>query len=55
LAALVSAAATPIYFLLLGTTLFALLTSILALFIFVAHRANIARLLSGTEPRIGER
>jgi glycerol-3-phosphate acyltransferase PlsY len=36
-------------------TLFAFLTFILALFIFVAHRANIARLLSGTEPRIGAR
>jgi glycerol-3-phosphate acyltransferase PlsY len=55
LAALVSAQRTPIYFLLLGTTMFALLTFILALFIFVAHRANVARLLSGTEPRIGAR
>ena len=55
LGALVSAAATPIYFLFLGTTLFALLTFILAIFIFVAHRGNIARLLSDTEPRIGAR
>ena len=53
LAALVSAAATPLYFLLFGTTLFAFMTFILAVFIFVAHRANIARLLSGKEPRIG--
>lgn len=55
LAALVSAAATPVYFLLLGTTLFSLLTFILAIFIFVKHRANIARLLGGMEPRIGEK
>jgi len=53
LAALVSAAATPVYFLFVGATLFALLTFILAIFIFIAHRANIGRLLKGEEPRIG--
>ena len=53
LAALVAAAATPVYFLFLGTTLFALLTFILAVLIFVSHRANIARLITGEEPRIG--
>ena len=47
LAALVAAAATPVFFLFLGTTLFALLTFILAILIFVSHRANIARLLKG--------
>jgi len=55
LAALVAATATPVYFLLHGTTLFALLTLILAVLIFVSHRANIARLLSGEEPKIGAR
>ena len=53
LAALVSAGLTPLYFLFLGTTLFALLTFILVLFIFISHRSNIARLIRGEEPRIG--
>jgi glycerol-3-phosphate acyltransferase PlsY len=53
LAALVSAVATPVYFLFLGATLFALLAFILAIFIFIAHRANISRLLKGREPQIG--
>jgi acyl phosphate:glycerol-3-phosphate acyltransferase len=53
LAALISAVATPIYFLFLGATLFALLAFILTIFIFIAHRANISRLLKGQEPQIG--
>lgn len=53
LAALAAALMAPIYFLLVGTTLYALLALVLAIFIFIAHRANIARLLNGQEPRIG--
>ncbi len=53
LAALVATALTPLYFLFLGTTLFALLTLIMVLLIYVKHRENIVRLLQGQEPRIG--
>ena len=52
-AALAAAILAPLYFLMLGTTLFALLAAVLAILIIFAHRANIARLLRGEEPRIG--
>ena len=55
LSALVAAALTPIYMMLYGTPLQAMLTLILAVFIFALHRENIRRLASGTEPRIGAR
>jgi len=55
LAALVSTGLTPIYFAIFGETLWSALTSILAVMIFVAHRANIARLVRGDEPGIGRR
>jgi glycerol-3-phosphate acyltransferase PlsY len=55
LAALISAAAAPLYFLLIGTTLFAAFALVLAVLIFFTHRANIVRLFKGTEPRIGAR
>jgi len=53
LAALISASATPIFFLFFGKTLFAALAFVLTIFIFVAHRANIMRLLKDEEPKIG--
>jgi glycerol-3-phosphate acyltransferase PlsY len=53
LAALWSAAATPVYFAIWGTWLYALLAFVLAVLIFVTHRANIMRLIRGEEPRIG--
>jgi len=53
LSALIAAAATPIYFALFGDRLFALATLPLAILIMMTHRANIARLLQGEEPRIG--
>ena len=53
LAALAAAILAPLYFLLLGTTLYALLALVLAILIIYAHRANIARLLRGEEPKIG--
>jgi glycerol-3-phosphate acyltransferase PlsY len=53
LSALAAAALTPIYMMLYGAPLQAMLALILAVFIFALHRANIARLASGSEPRIG--
>ncbi|MEY4880365.1 MAG: glycerol-3-phosphate 1-O-acyltransferase PlsY [Pseudomonadota bacterium] len=65
LAALVSAAFTPLFFLFwygfdfLHTEqemlLFALVELFLAFMIFMTHRANIARLIAGQEPHIGSR
>ena len=65
LAALVSAAFTPLFFLFWfdldffhagrEMLLFAILELILAVMIFITHRANIARLVSGKEPSIGAR
>ena len=53
LSALVAAALTPVYMMLYGAALPALLALILAVLIFALHRENIRRLVSGTEPRIG--
>ena len=53
LAALVAAAMTPLAAWLVQEDRVILLLALFALLIFVRHRANIARLLSGTEPRIG--
>jgi glycerol-3-phosphate acyltransferase PlsY len=53
LAALVAAALTPLYMMLYGAGLQAMLALVLAVFIFALHRENIRRLASGTEPRIG--
>jgi glycerol-3-phosphate acyltransferase PlsY len=53
LAALVAAAATPLWLLLLGHGDAAWLGVALAVLVFVRHHANIRRLLAGTEPRIG--
>jgi glycerol-3-phosphate acyltransferase PlsY len=55
LAALVTAVFTPIIFVLLHQPLYAIFSVALALLVFIAHRANIGRLLAGTEPRIGEK
>ena len=52
LAGLISAIAAPLYFYLLGATLFTAATGILAVLIIYAHRANIKRLLAGQEPRL---
>jgi glycerol-3-phosphate acyltransferase PlsY len=55
LAALVAAAATPIAALALGMTEVAAMTLFLALLIYWRHNANIARLIRGEEPRIGDK
>ena len=54
-AALISAVLTPVYFGIFGETMWSALTAILALMIVYAHRANIMRLVKGTEPGIGAR
>jgi acyl phosphate:glycerol-3-phosphate acyltransferase len=55
LSALVAAVLSPLWAVLLGRGDIVALTLALAALILVRHRANIARLLSGTEPRIGRR
>jgi len=55
LAALVCTGLTPVYFVIFGETLWAALTAVLAVMIFIAHRANIVRLVRGEEPGIGAR
>lgn len=54
LAALVAAALSPVYALLLGQPGFAAGLAAMALLIFLRHRGNIMRLVRGTEPRIGK-
>ena len=53
LSALVAAALAPIYMMLFGKPLFAMLALLLTILIFATHRENIRRLLAGQEPRIG--
>jgi glycerol-3-phosphate acyltransferase PlsY len=53
LAALIASAATPAMLWAFGEPREALLFAALALLLWVMHRANIARLLAGTEGRIG--
>ncbi|MAU52052.1 MAG: glycerol-3-phosphate acyltransferase [Roseovarius sp.] len=55
LSALVAAAAAPLWLLLLGVPGAIFLALLLALVIFWRHRGNIARLMDGTEPRIGRK
>lgn len=55
LSTLIAAAATPIYFVLFGEELFAVTMLALTILSFFTHRANIARLLKGEEPRIGRK
>ena len=55
LSALVAAALTPLWLWLIGPSEIAWLGIALAALIFVRHRANIRRLIAGTEPRIGAR
>jgi glycerol-3-phosphate acyltransferase PlsY len=55
LAALVAAAATPVYMAFFGPWTHAAGTAVLAALIFLTHRENIGRLLKGEEPRIGQK
>jgi len=55
LGGLASAGLTPVYFAIFGETLWSALTALIAVMIFVSHRANIARLIKGDEPGVGAR
>ncbi len=55
LAALVATVAVPIALLLMGMTDYAAVLAVMSVIVFVKHRANISRLLSGTESRIGSK
>jgi glycerol-3-phosphate acyltransferase PlsY len=55
LAALVASLVTPLAFWYLGDGPTALVTAALALVLWVKHRPNIARLMAGTEGRIGQK
>ena len=55
LSALAAAALTPVFAAFAGRPDLVLLTILLAALIFVRHHANIRRILTGTEPRIGKR
>ncbi|MEM0930476.1 MAG: glycerol-3-phosphate 1-O-acyltransferase PlsY [Pseudomonadota bacterium] len=55
LAALVAAAVTPIAFVVAGKTILFLAVLFMTVLIFVRHQQNIARLLDGSEPKIGNR
>lgn len=54
LSGLVASAAMPAVLWLLGLMDVALLFVVLTLLVFIMHRANIARLFAGTEPKIGK-
>lgn len=53
LSALMAAALAPVFAWGMGRTGIAAAAAFMAILIFVRHKANIARLLDGTEPRIG--
>jgi len=55
LAALVAVALSPLYAYILGTGPQVVLAAFAAALVWIRHRENIARLLKGTEPRIGKR
>ena len=54
-AALAASAATPIVLLIMGRSDAAFMFGLMAILLWVKHRANISRLAAGTEPRIGIR
>lgn len=55
LSALVAAALTPFVALWLDGLAMAAVVAFMAVLIFIRHRANIARIRSGTEPKIGKK
>lgn len=55
LAALTAAVTTPLFAFSLSGVPLAATTGLLSLFLIFQHRTNIARLLAGTEPRIGRK
>jgi glycerol-3-phosphate acyltransferase PlsY len=55
LSALLAAALSPVFAWGLGRTDLMAVSLFMAVLIFVRHRPNIARLLNGSEPRIGKK
>ncbi len=55
LSALVAVALSPLYAYFLGTPAEAAFAAFAAFLVWIRHRENIARILSGTEPRIGKK
>ncbi|SPJ22947.1 glycerol-3-phosphate 1-O-acyltransferase PlsY [Palleronia abyssalis] len=55
LSALVAALLSPVFAMLFGLPTVAAAVGIMAVFIFLRHRANIARIRAGTEPKIGKK
>lgn len=55
LAALVTFTLVPVYFLYDGNAPYAAAIFLITVFLFYTHRANIQRLIAGTEPAIGKR
>ena len=53
--ALGAAALSPIWILALGQPRMLVLGLVLAVLVFIRHRANIRRLLDGTEPKVGQK
>jgi glycerol-3-phosphate acyltransferase PlsY len=53
LAALVASVAVPLTLFYLGRIDYAVLFAVMTVIVFIKHRANISRLLAGTETRIG--
>lgn len=53
LAALLASAAAPLILLLFGRTEMAMLMTVLAIVLWIRHRANLKRLMAGDEARIG--
>ncbi len=53
LSALVAAAATPFVMFAMGKPAYAIAALFMTVLIFIRHKSNIARLLSGEEPKIG--
>jgi acyl phosphate:glycerol-3-phosphate acyltransferase len=54
LAALIASAATPFVLWMLGNERAAMLFAVLTMLVWIMHRANIARLINGTEGKIGK-
>jgi acyl phosphate:glycerol-3-phosphate acyltransferase len=55
LSALVAAASAPFWLLFLGYPHMVVLAAVLAILIILRHKANIARIRAGTEPKIGKK
>jgi glycerol-3-phosphate acyltransferase PlsY len=54
LSGLVATAATPVLLWAIGEHRIVLLFAVLTVLVWIMHRANIARLIAGTEPKIGQ-